>query len=329
MESHESETAFLARAFEADGVLSPEQIAFLRQRGFLHTPRHSEPEDYEEDRRRAARFELEDRDNELDDLGVRSIRRSPAGRGRTRHLQDWSAHDLASHLGTQLEAVGSRLLPLAHLAPEADTWSETLVVLRGLDCDERRRRMAIALDSGFLTFAELWDVLALETFREPIAEASGPAYRAFRAALQAADHEQIPGKYASILAHEEIALIYQLTCVQRLLHQTAGRIWIESPRLIARCLRQSPHRVGLLVHVLLFNCQPRGSAAREWSPRDEEFGCLPPEDHRDEYRLAWRLAAPLDAGAVVSFLVDSVVEPCLRCPLGWNEIGYRVRGTNP
>jgi hypothetical protein len=326
------EATLLARTFQAHAALSPAQIEYLRLRGFLPETSgrdhdYSDEEDYSD--WRAAEDDAED----LDEAGDRAAQRQ--GRGRSEcTAPEWSLADLGKYLGTLLERQRDHLLPLTHLAPEADTFGEALATLRKLDTDTLATRLSAALTSRWFTLYDLWATLTLDTFRRPF-DASGPAYRGYLALIRATDLNQLPGKYTWVLRQEEIQTIQQFLCVQRALLRAAGHLWRESPAVVSRHLRRAPHRLALLAHILLFNSHPAGSPARAWTAREEPFASLPPHEHADAYRRAWTLAVQMDPDAILPYLVEFFTPPAesspprLFCPAGWCELGFRAREPGP
>lgn len=316
-----AEAALLGELLQTDAALAPAEIEFLRERGFLPVPPRSPAhDDYEYDH---------DEPSEEEDAVADPPQRRRLGRPRRR--TDWSPADLGAYLGDHLEQARDLLLPLAHLAPEADSWGEVLATLRKLDLPTVVERLGQTLETDCLPLAALWSAMTHDTFRQPCA-ATGPAYRAYRAVLQAADRAQLPGKYTWILRQDEVQAIWQLVVVQRTLLRASGQLWRERPALVARHLRHHPHPLALLAHVLLFNSQPAGSTARAWTPREESFASLPPLDHAAAYRRPWTLAIQMDSDAILPYLVGFFrpdAGQLLACPAGWNELGYRIRGGGP
>jgi hypothetical protein len=322
-----AESALLARAFQVHAALSPAQVEYLRQRGFLPEP-PAPVYDYHDEERYYAQREADAADDELDEAGDRLAQRR-AGRGRSeRSTPEWSLGDLGDHLEHLLERQRDRLLILTHLAPEADSWDEVLAHLRQREAGELDAILTRSLEGGFLSLCDLWAILTLDDFRQPFA-AAGAAYRGYLAVIQATDHAQLPGKYTWVLRQEAVQAVQQFLHVQRALLGAAGRVWRDHPTIVSRHLRKAPHRLGLLAHVLLFNSQVAGSPARAWTAREERFASLPPQDHADAYRRAWTLAVQMDPEAILPFLVEFFTPPAegpmLLCPAGWNELGYRVR----
>jgi hypothetical protein len=323
-----AEAALLGRLFQSEAVLSPAQVVFLRERGFLPDPQ-PDPYDYDSENDYYRELEAGQYDDELDTAGERAALRRPRPSRARRALPEWSLAELGRYLGDLLERQRDRLLILTHLAPEADSWDEALAYLGRLDPPALAGVLERTLEAD-IPFATLWSALTLDTFRQPLT-ASGPAYRAYLAVVQAADIDQLPGKYSWVLRQDEIGAIRQLLCVQRALVRAAGQLWRTRPAAISRHLRRAPHALALLAHVLLYNSQPAGSEARAWSPRAEAFVSLPPPDHAAAYRRAWTLAVQMDADAILPYLVAyfagrSEEPPTLLCPAGWNELGYRTRG---
>jgi len=311
------ERALLLEAFQAEAALSPAQVAYLRERGFL-TEVYP---DYDwDDGEYGDEYDPRDeRDDALDAAASKPTRR---GGRRERFGPEWSPARLCAHLGDLLERHRDTLLVLAHLAPEGDDFAGVLADLAR--ADDLAARIADGYDAGTVPLAALWDAVALNVFRQPFAnpEPTGPAVRAYRATLQATDLAQLPGKYAWLLRHDQVAVVQALLAVQRRLLAASGEVWRGRPGLVNRAMRQAPHLLGLLAHVLLHTSRPRDG-------RDERFDSVPPADHAPAYRRAWALAVRIDPDLILPYLAESPrggeTAAGLWCPPGWNALGYRVR----
>lgn len=314
------ERALLLEAFQAEAALSPAQVAYLRERGFLTETYPDYDGDYIDygdwyDPR-------DDRDDALDAVGEAASKPTRRGGRRDRSGPEWSAERLCAHLGDLLERHRDTLLVLAHLAPEADDFAGVLADLSR--ADDLADRLADGYDAGTVPLAALWEAVALNVFRQPLAdpEPTGPAMRAYRATLQATDLAQLPGKYVWLLRYEEVAVVQALLAAQRRLLAASGEVWHGRPGLVNRAMRQAPHLLGLLAHVLLHTSRPRDGG-------EERFDSVPPADHAPAYRRAWALAVRIDPDLVLPYLIDSTrgseTAGGLWCPPGWNALGYRVR----
>lgn len=311
------ERALLLEAFQAEAALSPAQVAYLRERGFLsEVYPNRDGDDYGD-----CDDPVDDRGDALDAVGESVAKPTRRGGRRDRPGTEWSAERLSARLGDLLEAHRDTLLVLAHLAPRADDFAAVLADLGR--APDLAGRLADGYDAGTTPLCAVWDAVALDAFRSPFPDApTGAAIRAYRAMLQASDHAQLPGKYAWLLRHDEVAVVQALAGVQRRLLAASGEVWRGRPGLVTRAMRQAPHLLGLLAHVLLYSSRPRDGG-------EERFDSVAPADHAPAYRRAWTLAVRIDPDLVLPYLVESTrgseTAGGLWCPPGWNALGYRVR----
>lgn len=337
------EQALLMRALETEAALSPTQIAFLRDRGFLPAVEEYHDPDYDDYDPRNDWGYVDPLDEAMDRLDAqgevagRSLRRAGAARA-DRGLAEWSLAQLGDHLAGIFENHSATVFPLLHLAPEADSFGSALTQVAQIDLDTLTERIDQGYTRGTFTFRSLWSIVALEAFRAPLPvrekqHPGGAVVQAYRALLRASDHQQLPGKYTWILRREEVALVPRFLAVQRRLLRASGQLWQADPSRVSRFLRQTPHAIGLLAHLLLHNSHPPGHPARTWAEPEESFESLSPASYPVAHRRAWTLAVQVAPDLLLPYLVESArgseTAGGLRCPRGWNELGYRMREDAP
>lgn len=323
----------LVRHFWERGVLSPVEINYLLEHGFVRLKdvpgfqsKHAQSKTPSDEIPVVLPNDLELYEESL-------IRRHPARRRghepsaaivtidelleRLRADYRRRENDLAS-----VVAFGRRVSPV-------ENWQDAASELHSIPPERFHTELCLGLKDGNILLGDLWQASDPEPFHHFFHddELRGRAVRAFLALLVSAGPSEL-GSYSWILKHDEAQALINLRVIHERLLAGLSRIYREDRGLLTHALARNTDLVQIWSLILMYN------AYREPSLGDEpdygnEYGPLTPPDQA-VWRYAWTCALRMDRPSVSKFLVACYNEDLpekpdqpeafrlpLMCPVGW------------
>ena len=330
----------IIRYLDDRGLLGPDDIRYLRRHGFVAGAEENDVADLaSDDELRILGVEpAADRTEELAEQFDRRLGARRAGRGRRPAGKDLPAAGISARILARWPEWQPDLAALRAfanlLAPAADL-DAALRVLRHAAPDALEGAVMRVLGGDGPRLDELWKALAFDGYRDGILDpdARGPAVRAYRAVLAAAEHREL-GRYAYAMRQTGFARLHRLVLTQRAVLGAVGRLVPAKPALFDRPL--FAHRCDEVCYWSLTFAVSARLAARPGPPGFRMHDPRRPWPRSEAgVRRAWACAAAMDSHAATAFRAgtmsegDSVDNLDLAllfggrfgCPVAW-DIGY-------
>jgi predicted metal-dependent peptidase len=264
---------------DRQGVLAPDDLAYLQDQGFLPHGEEPEPEAGPVPRgSRGGRVQAQDPEEalwewpELEAALQEAAARRRKGGGRRRKPAT-TARELGAWVAARkpgwAEALQGLVQVARRLSPDADL-EEAPEIIHRASGDVLDQALLEALEFRRPSLKELWTALSMEDYRAVAVDPSlrGPVVRAYRQMLAVEGYHQL-GRYSSILKEREIAWVYHLVRAQRRLLSACGRLYETRPELISRELSRDRQDAAFWAFVIL------DAARRRKSGRILQDGGLP------------------------------------------------------
>jgi hypothetical protein len=239
----------LARYLQARGLLSDEEFAELRRKGFLERHQSKDWSDYDLDFDDSREIYADD-----DPAPPAAVERVAAP-GKTRRGKkpvrpggglpelEIAATGLLPVLDKRIE----RLKPLAGELGLGAKVSEWPRLFQEIDSLLLAAALRTTLTSGKLKFADLWGIISEDSWQslQPAERPGGPAWSAWRVLLASPDGRVATG-YRWILRHTPVREVFRRMGMQRTLASACAVVFREQPDLLWRAASRPLHDAGFL-----------------------------------------------------------------------------------
>ena len=300
----------LVSYFERRGVLSAEQIAYLRREGFYPAAPHEEEFDLvalEEAIVDESGDEFEAHEEREWARIVREKRaRSRAGGGTRRRARPRRSVAVTERLAAGIPAWEDQLAPLQGVARRlgpAPLFIDAFEVIVATDAEALHRALRAAFDTRAPSLRALWAALSVEEYRTLLDEPAlkGPALVAYEEILATAG-EADAGAFDWLWRKPEVRWVCGLIRAQRALLVAAGQLYHREPAALAGWLAQSRQSGAYWPFVLLH------SAVR-FDPRRPQAPVRPNRSEQEPARPLPELPGWLQVWAQAMIMDPAHVEP--------------------
>lgn len=323
----------LIRHFWERGVLTPVEIDYLLQHGFVRLKDVPGFQPKQVDGKSPVDDVPVEPPNDLELYEESLIRRHPARRrGHEPSSAIITIEELLDRLRaeyqrresdlTSVVAFGRRFSPV-------ESWQAAASELHSIPPDRFHAELCLGLNEGSVLVGDLWQASDPEPFHHFFQddELRGRAVRAFLALLVSSGPSEL-GSYSWILKHDEAQALINLRVIHERLLSGLSRIYREDRGLLTRALARNTDLVQMWSLILMYNAYREPALGVE-PDYGNEYGPLTPPD-QSVWRYAWTCALRMDRPAVSKFLVacynedlpenPEQADACrlpLMCPVGW------------
>jgi hypothetical protein len=329
----------LVRHFWQRGVLTPQEVNYLIEHGFVRPrdlPGYQSLEGFADEQNMPwGNQEVASHPDAFEEFQERLVRRSSRGR-RAPRGKVLEVKDLCERVDAEFAHRQDAFDDLITLARRmqgkgaAGDWTSAAVLLRQVSEKRFHRDLSAALRDGSVNLRRLWQALDLEPFHHLLddVEVRGRAAHAYVALLVARDAGAL-GKYGWILHHDAMQHVNNLRVANARLLLGLNRMYRRDPRILTHALNAGCDPIPFWSLLLVHNAYRLSRNDGQPHPA-REYGPVPQPDD-ETWRQAWTGALGMDRQPVTHLLVEcyrdagerrkrSVVASTqpLYCPVGWH-----------